>query len=219
MTGLAGGLAHCTWMCGGFVIAFARLWPEGRPPAWAVAGFHLGRITTYALLAALLAWSGLQAGVLAPSGTRRILALVAGLVMLLLALRLIRPRGTALGKAGRWWSRRLAGLFRGAARLGPAAPLATGLAWGLLPCGFSWGAIVGAASSAPAVAPWTAAAFGAGTIAPLLLTGWTGTQIAGRFGGRVRWLAGAALALWALWLIGMAIAGGGTAAHMGHGGH
>lgn len=227
--GLVGG-PHCLAMCGAActalgagsgprVIAWAPLASPSRAPAGAGRKglglgraawlFLLGRLTGYASLGALAAasmqavgWLGTQAAALRPLWT--LMHVAAGLLGLVLlwqarqpawleegALRLWRGLQSTLGRAGGAAGRR-------------TAPLVMGLAWGLLPCGLLYSALLVAALSP---GPWQGAVvmllFALGSSLGLMLGPWLGRRL--RASGDGAWavrLAGAcllALSAWALW--------------------
>lgn len=144
--GLAAG-PHCLTMCGGFVGAIAARDRQRQiiiPVRSAVAAlrnqalYHVGRITTYALLGAAFGAAGalaLGSDVLLP--LQRTLYIIANAVLLLLAARLVvRVPGFA------WLQQAGAGAFSLALpRMRPLlqgrgakGQLALGLVWGLVPC-------------------------------------------------------------------------------------
>lgn len=181
LAGLLGGV-HCVAMCGGFVTAMAG---GARPAApllpasrlvWRLLPYNLGRIATYALLGALA--GGLGAAVV---GAAAWLPLVRGLyvaanVFLLLLAATIAFRfdpWTALQRAAVGAFGRIApAVGRLASRDSPAARFATGMLWGLVPCGLVYGVIpVALFAGGPAQGALVMAAFGAGTLPNLLAAG------------------------------------------------
>ncbi|WP_420996736.1 sulfite exporter TauE/SafE family protein [Cupriavidus sp. 30B13] len=186
---LLGGV-HCAAMCGGIALAaeqggVARV-PAAilrRPGHWLVEllVMHAGRLSTYAVLGALL--GALGAGVWKAQylplqrwlfGAGSVMLVVSGLWML---------RGRMLGTA---WLERLAargagGLLRGLGaagrRSGMALPQARllrrygmGLAWGLVPCGMVYGALALALLAGNAASgALVMAVFGLGTLPNLLV--------------------------------------------------
>ncbi len=187
-TGLLGGFGHCLGMCGPLVGGFAlaagpRLGSRAALSAQAV--YHLGRVTTYAAVGAVMGLAGSfvdVAGRLA--GAQRVASVVAGLAMMAMGLG-------AAGVAG--WARRLEaraadrvvtavrGLLDGG---GPGRLYPLGLLLGLLPCGLSYSIFVGsAATGGPVPGMLLALAFGLGTAPALLLAGALATVVSQRLRG------------------------------------
>jgi uncharacterized protein len=175
LAGLAGGAAHCTGMCGPFVLAqtagrlagipveqFGRL---TRLRGALLMPYHLGRATTYTLLGAagamlaggfsqLSLFTWLQPGLLAFAALLMLAAAFAksGLSLRFPALPL--PGGLPMRLAGRLLSD-LNGAGRG---------YALGLALGFLPCGFLYGALAAASASGnPVIGATAMFAFALGT--------------------------------------------------------
>jgi len=192
VAGLAGGVSHCSSMCGPFVLSqvstrlsaidITRFTALTRLRGAALLPYHLGRVTTYTALGATSAW--LAGAVVQVDGFRWISSalLLAGAALLLaqLGITLMPRKNNGTG----WWARlavRLSGL---------ASPLfavphgwhgyALGIALGFLPCGLIYGAIpVAAAAGNPLIGAAGMAAFGAGTFPALFAVGYGGV-IAGR---------------------------------------
>jgi sulfite exporter TauE/SafE len=181
---LLGGL-HCAGMCGGFVGALQVHRPRGVPAARLAAGYHSGRIVSYATAGALVGAIGgaLYAADVLPV---QVALLIVGSLMLLAI-------GASLfGRMG--WLKRLEPLGLGLWRLiGPLArrvypprsgrqALVAGLAWGWIPCGMVYGALP---LALVAGGPWQGAAvmlaFGVGTLPSMLAV-----DLAATSAGRVR---------------------------------
>lgn len=166
--GLAGGAAHCTLMCGGLALAGARIGYERGQARLRIALLHAGRVSTYLLLALLLAAVGDVFSSTGVQQARRAWQLLLGLLLLLLAL-------DQLGKG------RLAAVL--SARIGPVVQRAlknarhadlpanylAGMAWGLIPCMLSWTAIVAAATLPLVAAAAAIGIFGLATALPLTI--------------------------------------------------
>jgi hypothetical protein len=180
LAGLLGGV-HCVAMCGGFVTAMAGARPTAPLlPASRLVGrllpYNLGRVATYTLLGALA--GGLGAAVL---GAAAWLPLVRGLYvvpnvfLLLLAATIafrIDPWTSLQRGAIAAFGRIAPAVGRLATRDAPAARFATGLLWGLVPCGLVYGVIpVALFAGGPAEGALVMAAFGAGTLPNLLAAG------------------------------------------------
>lgn len=193
LTGLVGGLAHCGPMCGPFVLAqVAAAAPAGGPIVGRLAGglllpYHLGRITTYAMLGALAAAFGAGAAALLPVrlGVAALLGIAALCFLAQATARLLPWRsrsGEAEALAQRWagWLVRLAGPLL-AGRSG-SRRFALGLVLGLLPCGFLYGALAAAAATQQPLAGAAAMlAFGLGTVPSLFVVGAGGAACAARW--------------------------------------
>lgn len=219
---LLGGV-HCLAMCSGIALAAERgavavrivsrrrLWFEQ-------IVMHAGRLTTYALLGAVMGamgatvwrqqWLPIQRG---------LFALASALLLAYGLLLLVRSAGDVWRSA---WLEHVLGRFTGrlsqvAARLGGKLdrqpPLLrrylTGLAWGLVPCGMVYGALAVALLAGNAASGAVVMlAFGAGTLPNLLMM----SGFAGWLRGlsRQRWArgaAGAAIAAFGVWGVAHAI--------------
>jgi sulfite exporter TauE/SafE len=200
------GAAHCLGMCGGFAVAVSAAAGRQR---WRVLRHQLayvgGKALTYALLGLVVARAGelvARGGELVAGGgselfaertealarSRELLAWLAGATMIGLGLVAWRGGGASLfgGRAGSRSPRlgaiaaRLRGLFAAARSLpGASGALATGLLTGLLPCGWSWGALALAAATPPLAAFLGMGLFGLGTAPVLILVGlgWSGLSV------------------------------------------
>lgn len=172
------GSPHCLGMCGGVVMAFG-LSMQGVSPAkkrLLIATYHLGRLTSYALLGAVGAVLG--ASVLSPVMTDNALPrILLGLALVFCALLMLGlPMLKSIEKLGLGLWQKLAPLR---AKLFPlnSVPkaLMAGLLWGFLPCGLVYGAILVAVGLG--ATGWSGVGlgsafmflFGLGTL-PLLLT-------------------------------------------------
>lgn len=168
------GAGHCVAMCGGIAAALALQAPDRRHALW----HQLGKLLGYTLLGA--AAGALGAGVFAAADIAeagRVLRGIAGLALALLGLRLLLalPPWPPLERlAARVWRRGLAPLAQRLMRSGsvPGA-LALGVVWGWLPCGLSWTALLGAATTGDAASgALLMAAFGLGTLPALGIGAW-----------------------------------------------
>ncbi len=190
LAGALGGV-HCVAMCGGFVAALsgagvpARAQGASLLPARVLArrqlAYNLGRITTYALLGALLGGAGFVAlAAVDWLPVQRALYVLANLFLLALAVAIVSKRD---GLA--WLQRAGSALFanvlpavrplmlreRGSARY------ALGMIWGLVPCALSYSVLpvalfAGGALEGAAVM----LAFGIGTLPNLIAAGWIVTR-------------------------------------------
>ena len=220
------GSAHCLGMCGGFAVAVGA---ASGPARWRLVSHQLlyvgGKALTYGVLGLLLALFARTlvlggAGLVDVAGSgglgqvRAGLALAAGLTLIVLGVLAWRGRGvgmlgaaapvTEAGKGGPLGRAllRVRELFGALRRLpGGSGALATGLATGLLPCGWSWGALVLAATQEPLTAGLGMLLFGLGTAPALVLLGlgWGGLPLGWR--ARATRLLGPVLVLFGAWTL------------------
>jgi sulfite exporter TauE/SafE len=177
------GSVHCVGMCGGFACALCA---SGGRSLWRrQLLYNLGRVTTYVFLGALAGSAGalvLHHGVPWGSAAPRLLAVLSGLLLIVIALRFFGYRlSTGFGPAALLTDNLAAGL-RGVARSPrPVAPLALGALNGFLPCPLVYAFVVQAAATT-AVLPGMAlmAAFGLGTFPAMLLMGFGGAALGPR---------------------------------------
>lgn len=184
--GFAGSF-HCVGMCGGFACALGR---DRHGPGATVLRhllYNTGRLTTYCFLGALIGAFGqlicTSAGTSATfplagpvDAGQRVLAIIAGLLMIVIALQFFgflgRLHRLTTGLGGRYFAETLGRVLRAP---GPAAPLAFGVFNGFLPCPLVYAFLAQAASTAGAVSGFlTMAAFGLGTFPAMLLMGGVG---------------------------------------------
>ncbi len=176
--GLFGSVAHCGPMCAPFVIMQLG---DGQPALRRLGGvlplYHLGRLTTYAVLGGIAGGFG---GALTQLGEARwVVALLLGLAALAFLVQagrgLVRwlplRRLDALGERWGGWIARLAAPLLHQS----ASGYRLGVILGLLPCGFLYGALIAAAATGNA---WSGAlamtAFALGTMPMLMAVGLLG---------------------------------------------
>ncbi|MEG4279617.1 sulfite exporter TauE/SafE family protein [Microcoleus sp. MON1_C1] len=176
--GFLGSFGHCAGMCGPLTMAFSL--SNSRNDKLAAFRFHLllnlGRITAYALVGAAIGGLGsvlIAGGLLAGTGSelRRAIALLTGTMLIWFGVGQIKPNllpglprlhplshdrvGQAMSKLSaqkKWW-----------------VPVALGLLWGLIPCGFLYAAQIKAAETGNSVlGAATMLAFGLGTLPTML---------------------------------------------------
>ncbi len=181
-TGLLMGGSHCIGMCGPLVASFGlsvRAGPDpgagGAALARAAAGqlpYHLGRVTTYGAIGALMGATGAFVNVAGRlAGLGEVMALLAGALMVALGLGAAGV-SDLLRQLEASASRRLMALLRPLLHGGPSRLYPLGLALGFLPCGASWTIFLGAAASGgPVPGLLMSLAFGLGTVPGLLLVG------------------------------------------------
>jgi sulfite exporter TauE/SafE len=200
--GFAGSF-HCVGMCGGFACALGR---DRSGACVATVARHLiynsGRLASYTFLGALagMAGAGLLAtdgGTLAAAG-QRLLAVLAGVLMMLMGLQLLGRLQRLHASAAGLIDRVLAGALRSLLHApGRAAPLAFGVFNGLLPCPLVYAFVALAAASAdPARGALVMAAFGLGTFPAMLASGGLAARL--RYHWRLRGVRVAGLFILAL---------------------
>lgn len=176
LTGLLGS-AHCGAMCGGIAVGLGSAGPASGAAYRAVAT-NLGRVLGYGAAGALV--GGLGGGllnVLAIDGLATALRTGVGLVLLLAAIRIARPRFAAALPALPIW-RWLAPLRARLPEDGPLRPWLLGLLWGWLPCGFSATVLTAAWLEADALhGALLMGAFGLGTLPLMTSLGWSGARL------------------------------------------
>jgi uncharacterized protein len=220
LAGAAGSAAHCVPMCGGFVLGqvadrMARL-PAARLCEWrrvssgALLPYHLGRLTTYAGLGAMVGLGGEAIGRLPWFGwLSGALLLLAALLFLAQALRRLMPRFgwlAGLELAPTWWNSVLSRFTRGLGRTGAGGGYLLGVALGFLPCGFLYAALAASAASAsPLLGAMAMLAFGLGTVPALVAVGIAGQTAAHRWRRGVAVLSPAVMLLNAALLIVLAL--------------
>jgi len=205
------GSGHCFGMCGGIAGAFSAFSPagNGRRQWWPGFLFNLGRILSYCLLGAGVAWLLGGAGVmLKVPYWARILRLVTAVMILLIGLRFLfdlrlldrlETAGAGLWRHVRPYAVSLS------ARPGPGGRLLLGMCWGLLPCGLVYSMFLTAASTgAPFQAIWVMAAFGLGTLPSMLGLTWMSPALHTLLGDpvirRVVGFSLVVLSAWSMWL-------------------
>jgi sulfite exporter TauE/SafE len=226
VAGFAGSF-HCIGMCGGFACGLGRD-PRGHA---ATMMRHLvynsGRLTTYCFLGALA--GALGQIVCTRQGTtltflggsvdlaERILAIVAGLLMITMALQffglLQAFHRLTVGFGTSTLAISLRSLMTARSR---AAPLAFGVFNGFLPCPLVYAFAAEAASTGQALPGFlTMASFGLGTFPAMLMMGGVGRILAPAWRQHGVWLAGSCILLLGIVTLGRGILPFG--AHVPHG--
>ena len=219
LAGFAGSF-HCIGMCGGFACAL------GADPRGATATsvrhvlYNTGRLTTYCFLGVLA--GGLGQTIYASPGTRspggvsflseslnagqRGLAVIAGLLMILMALSFFGLRGWHRVTSHFGGSTLVISLRSLLRRPGHAAPLAFGVLNGFLPCPLVYAMVAQAASTADALSGFlTTVAFGLGTFPAMLAVGGVGRLLAPRWRQRGVRVAGSFILALGLITLGRAV--------------
>jgi len=192
-TGFLGGFGHCIGMCGPLVGTLAMAsGPQGpRRSLLGQLAYHAGRLTTYALLGALLGLTGSFVNVAGRlAGLSQAVAVVAGVLMIVLGLG-AAGLSAGLKRLEARASAKVIGFVREVVGGGPGRLYPAGLALGFLPCGLSWTVFLGAAGTGSLAEGFLVAlAFGLGTVPALLVAGaagaWLGVRARGvlyRLGG------------------------------------
>jgi sulfite exporter TauE/SafE len=182
LSGLLGG-AHCAAMCGGIATGFPAA--GGRAGWRAALEPNAGRVLGYTLAGAIA--GGLGQGILEAArleGLAAALRMAVGLVLVVVALRLLDTRGrlrflprpgAALWQHLRPLQRRLLPANTTARRMG------LGVLWGWMPCGLSTTLLAAAWLQADARnGALTMAAFGLGTLPLMVPLTWSGARIGQR---------------------------------------
>lgn len=199
------GSFHCIGMCGGFACAL------GRDPRGGVATvgrhllYNLGRLTTYCFLGALAGALGyiLCTAPGAPVSllhgqldtAQRVLAVVAGLLMIVMALQFFGLfHGFQLGAMGFGGNTLAMSLRKLLATESRAAPVALGVFNGFLPCPLVYAFAAQAGSAAAPLSGFLVMlSFGLGTFPAMLMMGGLGRVMAPAWRQRGVWLAGSCI--------------------------
>lgn len=193
------GSVHCAGMCGGLACLYAD--PSARRPGLPHALYNLGRLASYATLGAVA--GALGGGVdrfAAAAGWARVAATIAGALMIAYGFaRLAATIGVRLPPlgTGRLLRTPIArALAWGRGRGAPVRGAVTGLATGLLPCGWLYAFVLTAgATGSAASGALVMAVFWLGTL-PVMLAVAVGVQRgAGALGRRLPTLAAATLVI------------------------
>jgi uncharacterized protein len=154
LAGMAGSF-HCVGMCGGFACALGRD-PRGSRAATVLRHllYNTGRVVSYMFLGTLAGLLG--ATLMTGDGTglavtgQRVLAVLAGVLMIVMALQLLGLLQRLHVAAGDAVARSVAVPLRGLLGApGRGAPLAFGVFNGFLPCPLVYAFVALAAASAP----------------------------------------------------------------------
>jgi sulfite exporter TauE/SafE len=207
---LVGGLvmgiassAHCAAMCGPLVLTIGRrIGPRSRgAQVRHVALYHAGRVLVYLAMAVPAGWLG---GALVLGGFSRVLAVGAGLLLLVGAVSSLRRRafdGITMVFAA-LLSRVSSPALTWAASHPVAGALTAGAINGLLPCGLVYAAVTAAAATgSPASAALLMTGFGIGTAGVLIAISLSAASLSTSLRLRLRHLSPIVLLVAALVLI------------------
>ena len=224
--GFAGSF-HCIGMCGGFACTLGRDARGGGATVVRHLLYNTGRLTTYCFLGGLAGALGqvictAQGVATVPllDGSieiaQRTLAIVAGLLMIAMALQFFGLLQTfhrlAIGFGGSTLAMSLRSLLTARS---PAAPLAFGVFNGFLPCPLVYAFIAQAASTVEGLSGVVVmAAFGLGTFPAMLMMGGIGRALAPAWRQRGVWVAGCCILLLGLITLGRGFLP--ADAHSGH---
>ncbi|MBI5741683.1 MAG: sulfite exporter TauE/SafE family protein [Nitrospirae bacterium] len=196
-TGFLGGFGHCIGMCGPIITAYtfhstpAGFYPSPVRNVLPHLFYNTGRITTYMFAGAVMGLTGSfvnTAGRL--TGFQNSVALIAGLLMLIMGIRISGITG------GITWLEKRNGLIiragkglAGGETLWMYYPL--GALFGFLPCGLSYSAFLAAAGSGSMLSGMlTTFFFGLGTLPALLLFGLAAGYLSNKLKGLLYRLSG-----------------------------
>lgn len=192
IAGFAGSF-HCVGMCGGFACALGRD-PSGSRLATVLRHlvYNTGRVVSYVFLGMFAGAVGAGAFTTSHADSelvlvgQRVLAVLAGVLMVFMGLRLLGRLQRLRAVTGGLAKSNLAGALRGLLRApGRSAPLAFGVFNGFLPCPLVYAFVALAATTAnPLHGALVMVAFGLGTYPAMLASGGTGTWL--RHDWRVR---------------------------------
>ena len=192
VAGFAGSF-HCIGMCGGFACALGADARGASATSLRHVLYNTGRLSSYCFLGALAGALGQVICTSWPAGSQRaapllsasldvgqrVLAVMAGLLMILMALRFFGVRGWHGVTSGFGGSTLVASLRSLLGRRGFAAPLALGVLNGFLPCPLVYAMVAQAASTFDVLAGCLSmAAFGLGTFPAMLAMGGVGRLLA-----------------------------------------
>ncbi len=164
--GISGGFGHCTLMCNPIVVLVSSRFCADKPGYQLLIPhlfYNAGRIVTYMILGAI---AGILGSVLQYAGdtfmnVQRLSSIVGGSFMVLYALSTLFHIHTKLITKFNFHK-----LVNG---LQLSSPFLFGLAFGLLPCGLSMGAVIGTVATGNAMqSALLMMAFGIGTMAAMM---------------------------------------------------
>lgn len=203
------GSAHCLVMCGGITAAFSLSLPAEKREGWVfwrlISAASAGRVVSYSALGVTF---GLLGGWL--RGDHEVFTLIfrilAGGVLIAMGLW-ISNIWRGLSRLEQWGDRMVTPwISRWRAKGAPDTETRAfkyGLAWGFLPCGLVYSALLWSASTAHAGQAGTQMfLFGLGTLPAILAAGYLSARI--KFAlqsARVQQLSGALVALYGVWTL------------------
>lgn len=185
LSGLLGG-GHCTLMCGGLATSL-NLKSQHHPFAHALS-LNTGRIATYTFAGLLAGTVGaFFVGMARTPALPVILRSVMGVLLMLIALRMLFPRQfafTALSNSAVW--QLVSGLKSKLPESGLLGSFAKGALWGWLPCGLSTSVLMAAwLEASPLHSSLMMLAFGLGTLPLMTSISYSGSQLTQFFQNRM----------------------------------
>lgn len=185
------GSVHCVGMCGGFVLAVSTS-PSRTVSLTRQMLYFTGKTLTYTAMGAAVGLFGATVGSTF-TGVQDAISIGAGVVMLVLGLRLlgVLRRFKGMGTLMNWPA------FRTAARTvmrqhTAAGALGLGLLNGLLPCGLVYSLLAMAAATGTLLGgALTMFVFGIATIPALFTLAWVGHLLRPAWRHRLHWASGA----------------------------
>ncbi|MEO1197860.1 MAG: sulfite exporter TauE/SafE family protein [Pseudomonadota bacterium] len=183
LLGLAASL-HCAAMCGGIASGITFMFDpkDARARAVVLLTAQAGRIVAYCLGGALVGVLGTAVyGVIQQELAFQLLQWAAAVTLLWIGLSVagILPPLSALDGVARHVMPNLTRVTEGLQTLGPAAPFALGLTWGLLPCAMVYAALFTAMLTGSAFGgAQLMLGFGLGTLPAVTLTAFGVTGLA-----------------------------------------
>jgi sulfite exporter TauE/SafE len=192
-TGLLGGFGHCIGMCGPIVASYA--FHNSSAKLFSRFGSHIlyniGRITTYMFIGALMGLTGSFVNVAGRlTGLQNVVAILAGLFMVLMGLSITGLFGTA-----RWLEGHNNLIMKAARGLSYEKSLwryfPLGALFGFLPCGLSYTVFIAAAGTGDLFSGMLLTGFfGLGTFPSLFLFGISASLISLKLRGLLYRIAG-----------------------------
>lgn len=207
VAGLVGGFTHCAAMCGPFVLSQSK--NLTKLSGYALMPYHLGRITTYTVLAVLLSsvlnlaflFMPVRGFVVAP------ILMVAGLIFFVTAfpgLLKIFPWAGMTGfslpyKFFNFYHLKLSKVD------GVLGRYLLGVLLGFMPCGLIVSALMASATSAsPVHAAMAMISFGLGTVPALVLVSYAGGALKQKYPSAMQKISKGAMVWSGFWLFAMA---------------
>lgn len=178
LSGLLGG-AHCTVMCGGLATSL-NVNDQQQPFAHALS-LNIGRITSYTIAGLMAGTIGaLFVGIARMPSLPIILRSCMGLLLMLIALRMVFPKQFAFAAFGNSAVWRFISSYKSKfPQSGLLGTYAKGALWGWLPCGLSTSVLMAAwFEASPLHSSLMMLAFGLGTLPLMTSISYSGSQLA-----------------------------------------
>lgn len=168
LIGLTGGYGHCVLMCNPFVLYVSSKYAvhhAGYSMLIPHVYYNVGRSVTYAILGAIAGFFGSIVQYAGSSfvGIQKLAAIVGGVFLVVFALL------SCFGASGSAYILSKLNISKLLKKINTTNPFFFGMVLGVLPCGLSMGAIIGATSSGSAIKGGLLLfAFGIGTSAAMM---------------------------------------------------